>query len=422
MFDTDKWVEIFHSLSKNPLRTTLTALGVFWGIFLLVIILGAAKGLENGVTKGFNDIAKNSLFLWSQRTSKDYMGFPAGRYFNMNNDDFFALKENVTVAEVITPRNQLGGFRSGNLVIYKNQSSTFNVYGDYPEVNLVEPIVIDKGRFINPLDLAERRKIAVIGERVREVLYEEDEDPLGTYLKVNGVYFQVVGLFNSRATGERGISQTERIYIPFTTFQQAFNYGNVVSWFTMTAKEGKRSKEVLDRALTILKARHKVHPEDDRAFGHFNLEEEYLKIQNLFFGIKGVSWIVGILTLLSGVVGVSNIMLIVVKERTKEIGVRRAVGAKPLTIISQIMSESIFLTFLAGLAGLIVGILVLEGINYALTTYVGDSDGMMFMNPAIRFTTAIYALIIMTIAGAMAGIMPASRAVSISPVEALRAD
>lgn len=421
MFDSDKWIEIFHTLTKNPLRTLLTALGVFWGIFLLVIILGASKGLENGVTRGFDGIAKNSLFLWSQRTSKPYQGLPAGRSFTMNNDDFYALKEAIEIANVITPRNQLGGFREGNQVNYKNKSATFSIYGDYPEVIQVEAITVKKGRFLNLKDLMEKRKVAVIGDRVKEILFEEEE-PIGKYIKIQGVYFQVVGLFDSKSPGEQGIRETERIYIPFSTFQQAFNYGHTVSWFTMTAKEGVRSAEVKDKALTILKKRHRVHPEDERAFGYFNLEEEYLKVQNLFLGIRGISWIVGILTLFSGVIGVSNIMLVIVKERTKEIGIRRAIGAKPLSVITQIMSESIILTFLAGLMGLIIGILVLEGINYFLGVSQGSGEDMMFMNPSIRFTTAIYALGIMTLAGAFAGVMPARRAVRISPVEALRAD
>ena len=418
MFDIDKWQEILHTLIKNPLRTTLTALGVFWGIFMLVIMLGSGKGLENGVLKGFDGVAPNSLFLWTQRTSMPYQGLPAGRSFNMTTDDFQALKMNIPEAKVITPRNQLGGFQGGNNVERGNENGNFNVMGDYPSILKVEPVDVVKGRFLNEKDMRERRKVAVIGQRVFEVLFDEDEDPVGEYIRINGVYFMVIGTFKSKQTGERGERDTERIYVPFTSFQQAFNYGNIVGWFTMNAKDGYKSSIVADKAMEILKARHKVHPEDNRAFGHFNLEEEFDMISNLFLGIKGISWFVGVMTLLAGVIGVSNIMLVIVKERTREIGVRRAIGAKPANIVSQIVWESVILTAFAGYFGMVLGIGLMELVG----SFVNDMEDVIFYNPEVDFNTAIFALSLIIICGALAGLIPARRAVKISTVDALRAE
>lgn len=417
MFDLDKWQEIFSSLSKNPLRTTLTAIGVFWGIFMLVIMLGAGKGLQNVAQQGFAGIATNSVFIWAQSTSKPYKGFGAGRRIRMNNDDYLSLQRTATSAKIISPRNQLGGFRSGNTVTRGKESASFNVMGDYPAIKNIESVQVLEGRFINPIDIEDRRKTAVIGSRVREVLFDEEEDPIGESIKINGVYFKVIGVFGTRQSGERGLRETEKIYIPFTTFQQAFNFGNFISWFAVTAKEGVRASKVKDDIVSHLSYRHKVDPEDQRAFGNFDLEKIFNRIQSLFLGINIISWLVGSLTLVAGAIGVSNIMLIVVKERTKEIGIRRALGAKPIAIVGQIIQESIVLTFTAGLVGLMFGVLVLEVVGNVL-----PEDGVALSDPSVKFQTAIIALFIIVLSGAFAGLIPAQRAVSISPVNALRSE
>ncbi|MEM9934194.1 MAG: ABC transporter permease [Bacteroidota bacterium] len=418
MFDIDKWHEIFSSLAKNPLRTTLTALGVFWGIFMLVIILGAGNGLYNGAERGFDGRAKNSLFLWSQRTSKPYMGLPAGRYFRMNNGDFEALKSQINEADVIAPRNQFGGFGRVTTVSRGSESGSYDVLGDYPEIAKVEAFVMEEGRFINPFDMADKRKVAVIGLRIKELFFRKGEEVIGQNLNINGVYFKVVGVFRTKEPGERGIRNTARIHVPFTTFQQAFNYGDNIGWFTMTAKAGKKSSLVAEKAIDILKIRHKIHPLDQRAFGQFNLEEDYEKLQSLFKGIFGISWFVGVMTLIAGVIGVSNIMLVIVKERTREIGVRRALGAKPWDVMSQIIIESIFLTSVAGFLGMVCGILILD----LISILIPPGDDSMFADPFVKLNTALISLGIMIISGAMAGIIPARKAVSISPVDALRTE
>lgn len=414
MFDIDKWYEIFNSLAKNPLRTALTAFGVFWGIFMLVIILGAGRGLYNGAVRGFDGIANNSLFVWTQRTSKPYMGLPAGRNFNMNIEDYKALKLQISEANVICPRIQ----RTGATIIRGSESGTYNVFGDYPEINQVESIVIEEGRFLNRLDMNKKRKSAVIGVRIKELFFEEEEEAIGQNIKINGVYFKVVGVFRTKESGERGLRNTERIHVPFSAFQQTFNYGGVVGWFAMTAEDGVRSSLVEQKVVEALKVRHKIHPDDDRAFGYDNVEEEYEKLQTLFTGIFGLSWFVGVMTLIAGIIGVSNIMLVIVKERTKEIGVRRAIGAKPWDIMSQIITESVFLTAVAGLVGLAFGVLILDLISMAIP----PDDDTMFLNPTVQLQTALIALGVMVFSGALAGVIPARKAISISTVDALRTE
>ncbi len=288
-----------------------------------------------------------------------------------------------------------------------------------PEVRQIDFMNIEAGRFINPLDIAEGRKVAVIGSRVREVLFEDGEDPVAEAIRINGVYFKVVGVFSPRLRGEQAMRDAEKIYIPFTSFQRAFNYGDVVGWFAITSRPDIPASVTEEKVMTLLRRRHRVHPEDMRAIGHWNTEKEFLKIQGLFRGIRMLVWIVGIGTLAAGVIGVSNIMLIVVKERTKEIGLRRAIGATPLGIIGQVLLESIVLTTLAGYLGLFGGVAIVEGVRIAIEQ--AGANVQMFQNPGVSFGNAIQALIILVLSGAAAGLIPARRAVAISPVEALHA-
>lgn len=417
MFDLDRWQEIFSTLAKNPLRTFLTAFGVGWGLFMLIVMMGAGNGLENGVTREFTNVATNSFFLWGQRSSKPYGGFGPGRQIRMTEDDYFSIREQVPDAETIAPRNQLGGFGGGNLVVRGNQSESFSIMGDYPQIMEVEGIDVLSGRFINALDIQEKRKVAIIGTRVKELLFEESEDPVGDYLMINGVYFSIVGVFGTRTDGDRGERDESRIYVPFTTFQKAFNNGNQVGWFAIKSKEGVPATVVEQEVVTLLQRLHSVDPDDRRAFGSFNLEERYNQIQGLFGGINILVWIVGIGTLVAGVIGVSNIMLVIVKERTKEIGVRRALGATPWHIISQILLESIVLTGIAGYVGLMTGLITLDGV----ALMAGDENSM-FQHPQVDLDMVLQSLMVLIIAGAGAGLIPASRAIAVHPVEALRAD
>jgi putative ABC transport system permease protein len=418
IFDLDKWHEIYYALRKNPLRTFFTAFGVFWGIFMLIIMMGAGEGLYNGATHDMGGMATNSIFMWTQNTSMPYKGFQRGRYYRFNNDDTQALIDNIPELDVVAPRLQGWGGEGNNNVIRGDRTGGYNIQGDYPAINIIDPVEITSGRFINDNDLAEKRKVAILGMRVVNDLFEQGEDPLGEYIQIQGVYFQVIGTFKSKKGDQQADRDNQAIFIPFTTLQKVYNYGDMVGWYSMTAKKDFPASVVEDKAKEILKKRHTIHPDDDRAVGSFNLEKEWSKMTNLFNGIRGLVWIVGIGTLLAGVIGVSNIMLIVVKERTKEIGVQRALGASPFNIVSQIIIESVFLTSFAGYFGLSLGVGLLELINYLIVSTGAESN--MFNNPEVDFNKAMTALVILVISGIFAGMIPARRAVSIKPIDALR--
>ena len=420
MFDRDRWQEIYHTLRKNKLRTFMTAFGVFWGIFMLIIMLGSGRGLENGVTSGMGNFATNSVFMWTNQTSMPYQGFPKGRRFYFDNDDIEALKQNIPEIKYLAPKIQ--GWSSGdgnNNTVRKNKTGSFSILGEYPDWNRVDPMDVYKGRFLNELDIKSSRKVAVIGTRVEELLFDPDEDPIGEYIKIKGIYFQVVGVFKPLNTNINfGGEKEQSIYIPLSTLQKTYNYGDVVGWFSITSVDNVPASVVEEKAIALMARRHTIHPDDREAFGHFNLEEEFSQMNGLFKGIAGLIWIVGIGTLLAGVIGISNIMLVVVKERTAEIGIQRALGATPMYVMSQIVLESVILTTLAGYIGLVFGVGLLEVINYALLNFEVDNE--MFRRPEVDFNVAVMSLVILIVSGAIAGLIPARRAVKIKPIDALR--
>lgn len=420
MFDLDHLQEIWTALAKNRLRTFLTAFGVFWGIFLLVLLLGSGNGLKNGMDAGFSGAATNSFFAWGMRTSKPFAGLPAGRSIEFTNADVEELRRQVPEAKVIAPRLQLGGFRGGATATRGIHTGSYGVMGDMPEIQTIQSLIVPRGRFLNHLDVQEQRKVAVIGSRVREVLFEPEEDPLGQGIRINGVEFQVIGLFRSRQSGNDGERDAETIFVPFSTFQQAFNAANEVHWMAVTSVDGVKASVVEKKVLDILRARHKVSPQDNRGIGHWNLEEEYEKIQGLFTGIKLLMWIVGVGTLAAGAIGVSNIMLIIVRERTKELGIRRAIGATPWKVQGQIVLESVLLTLGSGLLGLSAGVGLLELVNRFLPPPGASGEPQMFQNPGVTLEAALLALAVLVTSGVLAGLAPARRAVAITPMEALR--
>ncbi|NMH27118.1 ABC transporter permease [Flavobacterium silvaticum] len=420
MFDRDKWGEILQALSANVFRTVLTAFGVFWGIFILVILLAASNGLENGVRKGFSGIATNTMFIWTQSVSKPYKGLPIGRQFNFNNADVPALKEHFPDLRFVSPRNQLGDYQGTNNVIRGTKTAAFGIYGDCPELIQQESMSIIQGRFVNQNDLESKRKVAVIGQGVINQMYMPGEDVIGSYIKINGINFMVVGVYKSRNTDRGGEEAQKNIFIPFTTFQQAFNYGDIVGWMAITAKDDASITELKPEIISFLKARHTIHPDDDRAIGNFDLYEEFAKVNGLFGILTFIAYFVGTLVLLSGVIGISNIMLIVVKERTREIGIRRALGATPGMIRRQILSESIFLTIIAGMAGIAVATGIIALINHILDGM--PKEDMMFANPSVNLVVVFIALMILVGSGLLAGLIPAQIAVSVKPVDALRTE
>jgi len=417
MFDVDKWNEIITALRKNKIRTALTAFGVFWGILMLMIMLGAGKGLEHGVLDGFKDFATNSAFVWTRTTTIPFKGFKRGRSFMLNNADMVALQNQIPEIDLLAPRLQGGGDSQGdNNVVRGLKTGAFSINGDYPQINLIDPSVIVKGRFIDNFDIQEVRKVCVIGTRVAEVLFDKNEDPIGKSIRIKGVYFQVIGVAKPKNPNiSFGGDKEQTITLPFTTLQKTYNYGDVVHYFSVTARTDVPVSIVENKCLKFLANRHNVSPDDEPAFGHFNLQKQFEKMTGLFTGIKGLIWIVGIGTLLAGVIGVSNIMLVIVKERTKEIGIQRALGASPVKIVSQIITESVFLTSVAGYFGLVVGVGLVELANMA--TKGGDGS---IKNPEVDFTIAIISLTILVVAGAFAGMIPARKAISIKPIDALR--
>ena len=417
LFDSDRWREIFSTLRKNKLRTFFTAFGVFWGIFMLVIMMGSGSGLENAVGRDLGNMATNSVFIWTQRTSMPYKGFSRGRYYNFRNGDTEALRRKIPEIKYIAPRIQGRGGNGDNNVVRGERTGAFQIQGDYPDYNLIDPVGVKEGRFINHLDISNNRKVCVIGKQVRNEMFALDEDPLGEYLRIQGVYFKVVGIFESLKPGQ-GERENQIIFLPFTTLQKTYNYGDIVGYYSITSQDDVPVSVVEEKAKTLLRQQHTIHPDDLQAVGSFNLENEFKKMNSLFAGIRGLIWIVGIGTLLAGVIGVSNIMLIIVKERTKEIGIQRAIGATPWNIISQIILESVFLTTLAGYIGLVIGVGVIELIDYALVSMGTESD--MFYNPEINFKAAIQALEVLVVAGIFAGLIPAYRAVKMKPIDALR--
>jgi len=417
MFSKDRWTEIIEALNANKIRTLLTAFGVFWGITIFVLLLALTNGLKNGVTAGFGNFATNSMFMWSQGTSKPYKGLPKSRRFNYKIEDVAALKAQFPELKYVSPRNQLGGYNGANNVIRNTKTGAFQIYGDYPEFINQKPMDIIQGRFLSYSDINAKRKICVIGPDVVKGLYNKGEEVIGSFIKINGVNFMVVGTF--KITNSQGDSEEEAntIFVPFTTFGQAFNFGNNVSWMAITANDGKSITDVKESVFALLRERHTIHPEDLRAIGHFDLAKEFSKVNGLFSILAIVGYFVGALVLMSGIIGISNIMLIVVKERTKEIGVRRALGATPWTIKSQILQESLLLTILAGMVGISFAALVIWILNTILDN-VGPVEN--FANPSVSMTVVFTALIILVVSGVLAGLIPANSATKMKPVDALR--
>jgi putative ABC transport system permease protein len=411
-------MEVYMALKANKMRTFLTAFGVFWGIFMLIIMLGSGKGLENGVYYGMGDFATNSVFVWAQQTSIPYKGYKQGRSYNFTNEDTRAILDNIPEIELLAPRIQARGGNGENNVIRGLKNGAFSILGDNPDVNKIDPVIIKDGRFLNEIDIRRSRKVAVVGDRVVEVLFEEGEKPVGDYIKINGVYFQVVGHFKSMHSQGWGEWQDQCVFIPFSTLQKTYNLGNRVGHYSITSRSDVSVTIVEEKVKALLKRRHAIHPDDERAIGSHNVEKEFTKINNLFLGISGLVWIVGIGTLIAGIIGVSNIMLFIVKKRTKEIGIQRAIGAPPSVIISSILTESVVLTTFAGYIGLILGVGLLELLNKAIES--GGGDNRMFTNPEVDFNIALLALGILVVAGMLAGIIPARRAIEVKPIDAIR--
>tara|TARA_R110002051_G_scaffold10175_6_gene38769 strand:- start:16033 stop:17292 length:1260 start_codon:yes stop_codon:yes gene_type:complete len=417
MFSKERWNEILEALNANRFRTVLTAFGVFWGILILVLLLAMTTGLRNGVTSEFGNFATNSLFMWGQGTSKPYKGLPKGRRVQFKLEDVEVLKQQIPELKYVSPRNQLGGYTGANNVTRKAKTGAFSVSGDYPEFINQQPMDIMAGRFISYSDINEKRKSAVIGKDVVKSLYDYGEDPIGTYIKINGVNFMVIGTFKAANSDGDGEEDANTIYIPFTTFSQAFNRSDNVGWMVITAEDNVSITMLKPRILDIMRKQRGIHPEDKRAIGNFDRAEAFGRINGLFDILTLVGYVVGALILLSGVIGISNIMLIVVRERTKEIGVRRALGATPWAIRTQILQESLVLTMLSGM----LGVATAAGGIWLMNFLLGPTGSVEnFANPSVGVSVAFVALCILVVSGLLAGFIPATRATQMKPIDALR--
>ena len=416
--DTEKWQEIFFTLRQHKLRTGLTAFGVFWGIFMLAILLGAGKGLENGVTEEFKEIP-NSVWIWSQgNTQIAFQGMPVGRHIILNAEDVDAIKNNVPNVDKIYAQNSLGIWGgSPGYTVYKTKNGSFSIQGTHAGMASIHQQKILEGRYINEIDDEKKRKVAIIGTRVKEILFGAGENPIGANITISGINFQVVGVYKSSSTNPNS-SETEKIYIPNDTLRYAFNQISSVGSFVIIPKAGVHAEVVEKDVKKYLNTIKKVDPNDLGVIGSFNLQKEFDKMRGLFKGINIFSWVVAIGTIMAGAIGVGNIMLIVVKERTREIGLRKALGATPTSIISMIVQESIFITAIAGYFGLVCAVLLLEGVNKIMDATGGNTG--MFRHPAVDFKAAIMALIVLIFAGFLASLLPASKAASVNPIVALQ--
>lgn len=418
MFDLDLWKEIIDALKKNRMRSFMTAFGVFWGIFMLIIMSGAGRALENGIMDGIKAFATNSAFFWTERTSKPHEGFQRGRRWDYKNADIQYIKANIKDVEYLSPRLFGPNTYDGDNTVRGIKTGAFNIYGDYPDFYKIDPWTPVKGRLLNEIDIMQNRKVCIIGERVAEVMFEKDEEPIGEYLKINGVYFQVVGVVHPETRMNIGGGQkNEAIMIPFSTMQRTYNMGDVVHFFSVTSVPGVPVSRVEERLKDLLKERHHIAPDDLQAIGSFNIEVEWKKYNALFNGIQILTWIVGIGTLLAGIIGVSNIMMVIIRERTQEIGIQRAIGATPGKVMLHIVMESVFLTVLAGYIGLALGVGLLELLSMALDT---NTEEMFFRRPEVSFKMAVSALTVLVFAGIFAGMIPARRAIRIKPIDAIR--
>ena len=417
IIDIDNWREIWAVLRANRMRTYLTAFGVFWGILMLMAMLGFGSSIQSGAHRQMKGMATNLLFIWGQTTTVAHDGLPPGRRVRFDTDDIELLRRQPGV-EWLAPRLQLGGFMSGFNVSYEGKTGSYTVMADYPDFKHIISFEYEEGRFINEMDIQETRKVAVIGSAVRDELFPPGVDPLGHYLKISGVYFEIVGVTRTLRSGHDGDRDAHSVFVPFTTLRSSFHMGNHVGYFAMTAKPGVDGPALEEQVRAALSTHHRVAPEDRMAMGSFNMFVMFGKFEMLFLVLFVMSWVVGGATLLAGVVGVSNIMLITVKERTKELGVRKALGATPLSIVSMILKESIVLTSIAGLVGISAGVGLMALADLALE----NATNLPFGPPNIGFTTVLAALAVLVVTGALAGIMPASHAASIKPIEALRTE
>lgn len=419
IFKIDTWQEIYHSLRNNKLRTFLTMIGVGWGMFLFVLLLGAAKGMENGFEKIFSGFATNSIFLWAQNTNIPYNGFPKGRVMNLHLSDIDLLPRKIKEIDYISPQSSHGKFGTAGESFSRNgKNATYTLTGDFPIGNKISEKKLIFGRYLNDADISGNKNVAVIGEEVYKNFFDskKNENPIGKSINVKGIFFNVIGVF--RVKKNSGPDNDQSAFIPFTTYSKMYNEGDKVDFFAIVSKPNANLAEVEEKVKRELKLKYNVSPEDTNAFGSFNLGKEFDKLTGFLTGMQILTIVVGSLTILAGVIAISNILLITVKERTKEIGVRRALGAKPAEVRNQILLESVVITLTSGILGFTFGIFILM----ILDIVTKNQDAFPFYNPTINYSEVFGAMAVMLVLGLIIGMIPAQRAVKIRPIEALRSE
>lgn len=418
MFDLDSWQEVWYTITHNKMRSFMTAFGVFWGIFMLVVMSGAGLGLDRGMSAGVTEFAANSMFMFNGRTTIPYKGFRKGRWWSLKNEDMVMLKKKVPELKYMSGI-LFAWSNVENNVVHGDKSGTFNVQGFHPDYQKINPQRILYGRFVNEIDILEKRKVCILGDKIYNDLFLPNTNPIGSLVKVNGIYYTVVGVTEPiNRQMNIGGDPSETIVLPFSTLQQALHEGETVHGIALTAVDEVSISLLEDKITGLVRAAHQIAPEDKSAVFSFNVAKIFQTFQGLSLGISSLIWIVGLGTLFAGVVGVSNIMLVTIKERTQEIGVRRALGAKPHQIITQIMSESLVLTAASGILGISAGVGLLAIVDSVLKA--NPAENTFFKDPQITFSIAIVSLAVLIICGMIAGLLPSYRALQIKAIDALR--
>lgn len=413
--DIDSYREILDTLTRNKSRSFLTGFGVFWGVFMLIALIGGGQGLKEMLNKNFDGFAQNTVMIWAQQTTKAYKGFRKGRWWAMDYKDIERLHQRVPELDVVAPI-LFAPWGKSNTAYYGEQSTTPRVQGVTPEYAEVISPKMYYGRFINEMDMRENRKVCVLGKKIYKDLFKEGGDPCGKKIRVDSTYYEVIGVdYNTNGGINFNGRAEEKITLPLTLMQVTYNRGDQVDLIAATGREGVVMSRITDRIRETIARAHYLDPTDEQGAMVFNTEILFQMLDNLFKGVNFLIWLVGLGTLLAGAIGVSNIMMVTVRERTTEIGIRRAIGATPKMILSQIISESIVLTLVAGMSGILFGVLILHMLEMGNT-----EDGILKAHFQIGFWTAIFAAVVVSAMGVLAGLAPAARAMSIKPVDAMR--
>ena len=413
--DVDSYREILDTLTRNKSRSFLTGFGVFWGVFMLVALIGGGQGLKEMLEKNFEGFAQNTVIVWSQQTSKAYKGFRKGRWWSMDYKDITRLKQRVPELDIVAP-SLFAPWGKTNTAYYKDQKTTPRIQGCTPEyAKVIEPKLY-YGRYINEMDMKEHRKVCVIGKRIYKELFKEGGDPCGKSIRIDSTYYEVIGVDYASSGGMNINGRAEqKVTLPLTLMQEIYNRGKEVDMIVATGRQGVVMSKLTDRIRESVTMGHFVDPTDEQGAMVFNTEVLFQMLDNLFRGVNFLIWLVGLGTLLAGAIGVSNIMMVTVRERTTEIGIRRAIGATPKMILSQIISESIVLTLVAGMSGILFGVMILQMLEMGNT-----EDGIVTAHFQVGFWTAIFAALVVSAMGVLAGLAPAARAMTIKPVDAMR--